>query len=243
MKKYIYCYSKKDFDTICNINDWSDDNPPNENTIALISICSTADVVQNVICSPDNHFFEKNRKNILNLNFDDIDGKEQDIEGGGKAYGITKDQALQIVKFVRDNIEKVQYFFIHCRAGQSRSQAVVRYILDTYSRIYELAINPDNPPNTPNPFVLSRLKQAEKIILEEIRLNFIDEGYTVESFVSDIYGGNWAVIKIKEIEYEIYYWPNNGTTHIGKWVWGKDDNVYEADDYNFWNEIRKFVKK
>lgn len=243
MKKHICCYSKRDFDSICNINDWSDENLPEENTIALISICSTPDVVRDIIREPENHWFGDNHKNVLNLNFDDIDGKEEEIPGGGKAYGITKEQALETVKFIRDNIDKVSYFIIHCRAGQSRSQAVVRYILDTYSRIHNLETLPDNPPRTPNPFVLSRLKQAEKIILEETRLNFIEEGYTVESFVSDIYGGNWAVIKLKELEDEIYYWPNNGTTHIGKWAWGKDGKVNEADDYSFWSEIKKFVKK
>ena len=162
---YCYCYSRKEFIGICASNRWSDDTPPPINT-AIISICSTEDVRnEDNSGEPDNHVFEKNHRNVLNLDFDDISQKEEEIETG-KAYGISKSQALEVVKFIRDGIsEGINYFIIHCGAGRSRSQAVVRYILDTYSRIRDIIIRPDNPPTTYNSYVLGQLKKAGKIIL------------------------------------------------------------------------------
>ena len=67
-------------------------------------------------------------------------------------------------------------FWIHCRAGQSRSQGIVRYILDCYPDIV-WKTRLDNPCETPpNIDVVAKL---EKNILERCigkqRYKFVDE--------------------------------------------------------------------
>ena len=93
---------------------------------------------------------------------DDI-GEEEIPWGNYVLKGISDSDAEAVVKFVEKNKDK--NFMIHCKAGQSRSQAIIRYVLDFYGGEDEWEINKDNPPITPNQFVLSKLKRSYYNIL------------------------------------------------------------------------------
>ena len=133
MKK-LYCYNRWAFEDMCKKNGWNDKNLPAD--AAFISICGTKDCQEYVIKEREFHYFEEKHDNVFNAVFDDITEYRQPIpeEVGkyrkGYCYGLDTKQALDIVEFIRKNLGKD--FYIHCRAGHSRSQAVVRYILDMY---------------------------------------------------------------------------------------------------------------
>ena len=70
------------------------------------------------------------------------------------------DEAFTLVKWIDKRIKKDNTIYIHCAAGISRSQGVVRYILDTYGDEYDIKTNPNNPCLTPNIHVVLMLKRA-----------------------------------------------------------------------------------
>lgn len=153
----VYCYSKRDFERVAAKNGWSDANPPVD--WAVISICCKPEVVDNLLNGDDSHYFAVNHENVLNVEFDDI---TQDVEHisdpgvGFTAYGLDNKTAKRIVNFIDSHAG--MDFMVHCRAGKSRSQAVVRYITDTYDGYDET--NPDNPCQFPNIHTLNKLKKA-----------------------------------------------------------------------------------
>lgn len=71
-------------------------------------------------------------------------------------YPLNYKQADEIVKFIEAH--KNCDFYIHCAAGVSRSQAIVRYILDTYFD-HQWKIRRENPPICPNIHVVRMLKR------------------------------------------------------------------------------------
>lgn len=94
-----------------------------------------------------------------------------DIEGAGKPFNthytnnighevylhaLDYFDAKRIVDFINNNINCD--FFIHCSAGVSRSQGIVRYILDTYKDI-NWETKEDNPCICPNIHVVRMLKR------------------------------------------------------------------------------------
>ena len=82
--------------------------------------------------------------NVLNVEFGDDDRMSSEI-------------AEKIAEFIDENIDK--NFYIHCSAGKSRSQGVVRYILDVYPEV-DWETRQDNPCITPNFHVVGELKHA-----------------------------------------------------------------------------------
>ena len=152
----LLCYSQYEFDEICKANRWDSDSIPNEN--AYISIIGSPDCIKHYLREPQEHYFKENNARICNLEFDDI-SEDYRIWKGLTFYGISMDQAEELVKFIENN--KGKNFYIHCLAGQSRSQGVVRFILDTYPDIYtEKDTRIDNPCETPNIDVVVKLKRA-----------------------------------------------------------------------------------
>ena len=137
----LLCYNKKDFDRLSGDPGFS-----------YISICGTLD-------EEETHKLDEDFYDVLNLNFDDI-AEDTMPWGNYNLTGISDTDAERVVKFIEERKDK--NFMIHCSAGQSRSQAVVRYILDTYGGEDRWEINKDNPPTTPNYFVLGKLKQARE---------------------------------------------------------------------------------
>ena len=153
----IYCYSKKTFEKLCAARGWNDSNPPADT--AVISICCKPEVVDNVLGGEDPHWFGKEHDNVLNVEFDDITEDVQHITDPGvgfTAYGLDPATARRMVAFIRDH--RGMDFAVHCRAGKSRSQAVVRFIMDIYPEYDET--NPDNPCMFPNVHTLGKLREA-----------------------------------------------------------------------------------
>lgn len=160
----LYCFSERNFNNEMRGNNWIDNVP---NNVAVISIL--------YVYNEGDHWFN-NSENIINLDFDDLtpDGvvaetlfdeitddfvcKVDKDDPSKWFYPLNHEQARLLVDFIDKNIDKD--FYIHCNAGESRSQGVVRYILDTYpERNWEL--NKNNPCDTPNWHVVNLLKRTK----------------------------------------------------------------------------------
>lgn len=70
------------------------------------------------------------------------------------------EEAFDLVEWIDNRLKRDNTIYIHCAVGASRSQGVVRYIVDTYKFDYNIKLNPNNPNNTYNPHVLMMLKRA-----------------------------------------------------------------------------------
>lgn len=153
--KNIYCYSHPEFDLKCYNQGWSDSNIP-EN-IAFISIIGTKECQDHYLEEKENHWFSSGVSNrVLNLEFDDISDKTFTWKGHVFS-GISSEQSMSIVNFIESNINCD--FYIHCRAGRSRSQGIVRFMLDMYPNQF-MQGRPENPCISPNYFVVKQLKRA-----------------------------------------------------------------------------------
>lgn len=161
----LYCYSHSNFRRKLEAEQWNDENLPLDS--AFICIGCTPECQE--YCGPSFALFDtfdlnNSHSNVLQVRFDDIDSQTvvaEDSNVAGRFYtitGVTDAQAKIIVDFIDNNIGKD--FYIHCNAGKSRSQAVVRYILDAY-RNMEWELNPDNMNVTWNNFVYKKLMNAK----------------------------------------------------------------------------------
>lgn len=154
MKK-LWCTSFIEFEQIAIENNWDKEVP---NDIAIISI-NYSNLVEN-----ERHICKSNT-NVLNLNFDDVDPTTYGLSEDESCYidndiilvFFTNEMAKQVVEFIEAN--KNKNFYIHCSAGISRSQAIVKYIKNVYYE-YDWETNPNNPCLYPNGFVFQKLKQA-----------------------------------------------------------------------------------
>ena len=70
------------------------------------------------------------------------------------------EESFKLVDWIDWRIKNDDTIYVHCTAGASRSQGVVRYIVDTYGNDYDIKLNPNNPNNTYNPHVVMMLKRA-----------------------------------------------------------------------------------
>ena len=103
-----------------------DDNVENTN-IGLISIIGTPECIKYWIMEDDKHYF-KDHTNVLNLDFDDIDGCDI-IYNGHHFKTMRIEQAEKTVDFIESMIENgVETIICHCKAGLSRSRAVAEFI-------------------------------------------------------------------------------------------------------------------
>jgi hypothetical protein len=83
----------------------------------------------------------------------------------GTVRAMTYEEALKIALFIDNQIKSgVKNIIIHCSAGISRSQGIVRYILDTYGDTYDIVTREDNPCITPNYHVVRMLKRVKRIL-------------------------------------------------------------------------------
>lgn len=131
-----------------NYFQWNDSNIPED--VAVISIVGSK--------SKNSHYFVSKKDNVLNLEFDDISDDDL-LYYNSDLVPFTKEQAIESVLFIKNNIGKD--FYIHCEAGKSRSQAFVRFILDYFPKYYSIeSTNYRNPCITPNIDVLSKLKRV-----------------------------------------------------------------------------------
>ena len=83
------------------------------------------------------------------------------------------EEAFDLVKWIDVLIQSKNVFYIHCAAGASRSQGVVRFICDTYKDRFDIQLNPYNPNNTYNPHVVLMLKRAYR----ELFMKNTDDSY------------------------------------------------------------------
>ena len=136
-------------------------NVDNLKDTAFISIIGTKECLKYYLDEGETkHFFMNNHENVLNLDFDDI---STDVNYDGHIFKTMRmEQAEKAVDFIEDMVNQGRTtFYIHCRAGKSRSQGVVRYILDSFPD-YDFEERPENPCTTPNYDVTSKLKQIER---------------------------------------------------------------------------------
>ncbi len=140
----------------------------------------------------EDHWFKTTNDRVLNIDFDDVspdlwwhddmydkamnDSNQNKyfdysyVNSCGKItelHALNYNQAYTIVKFIEDHRDCD--FYIHCSAGISRSQGVVRYVLDTYG---DYETNPDNPCICPNMHVTRMLKRVYR---EKYNSAFTDE--------------------------------------------------------------------
>jgi len=183
MKKF-YCYSKYLFDMLMEKSGFFNPNDLPHN-VAIISIGAPWN-------EQEDHWFKTTNDRVLNIDFDDVspelwwnddmydeamnDDKQAKyfdysyINSRGnvtKLHALDYNQARAIVNFIEEN--RNCDFYIHCSAGVSRSQGVVRYALDTYG---DYKTNPDNPCVCPNVHVTRMLKRVYR---EKYNSAFIDE--------------------------------------------------------------------
>lgn len=160
----LWCNGFQGFKKILETNNWNDSNLPDN--AAFISICCT----ETDNSSYETHLLSDNHDNVINLDFDDINGytlknqfPDDDYVKDNPARGLNDEQGLQLVKFIENNIGKDIY--VHCSAGVSRSQGVVKFILEYYNDYYkESDTNPDNPCKMPNQHVFDVLRKFYAVI-------------------------------------------------------------------------------
>ncbi len=150
----LICYCQEEFD-----EKFKDHGLPDG--ACAISIIGTPDVLREYLEEPDTTHALPDGPRVLNLEFDDI-GREFYERNGLKAYGITDSQAAEVVRFLERAVQEGLDIYVHCRAGQSRSQAIVRYVKSRWPGPWET--NPLNPDDTPNYYVLGKLRENENTI-------------------------------------------------------------------------------
>ena len=181
----VLCYSHEGFNDYMREREWY--QKPGDDT-ATISICSPNDD------DPMYWFQDMPYGNNINLDFDDFDPSKywdhdmydelldkfmftvdsetdwifkSDNCDTGKLKAMSYMDAYMIVNFIHNMlIRGVRTFVIHCSAGISRSQGIVRFIQDTYSDRYDIVTRKDNPCITPNIHVVRMLKRIYRNNIE-----------------------------------------------------------------------------
>lgn len=130
----IYVLPQVEFDELCKKECWIDDTADKLQDKAFISIIGTQECRTYYLEEPNvSHWFKKNHSNVLNLDFDDL---SEDIVWKGHTFkAMTENQAHKMFQFIEVN--KGKDFYIHCRAGISRSRAVGMFIANFYNDIYK----------------------------------------------------------------------------------------------------------
>ena len=160
----IKVLSHENFDAICYKHGLDDDTldemVSQENYLyAFISIIGTPECRKYYLEDETSHWFKREHLNVLNLEFDDV---TEDLNWKGHLFkAMTEKQADQCIEFLEKNKGKI--FYIHCKAGISRSGAFGRFIFDFYNqdKVYkEEEFEKDNSHIRPNNHVLRLLKRA-----------------------------------------------------------------------------------
>lgn len=167
MMHTITVLSHLKFDKFMQDNKWVDCNVDNLKDSAFISICCKPEIKKNYLedykHETDEHWFKKSHKNVLNIEFDDI---FEDITETkfGKAFGITIDQAKEITNFISENYNNgVKNWYLHCRAGRSRSAATGIYLMEFLQAHGENVKDNDFQKDRVNSLVYNRLREATNV--------------------------------------------------------------------------------
>lgn len=155
-EKAITVFSHKNFDRYCMDMLLTDEVVEMCNDKAFISIIGTEECQKYYLEEEEKHFFKENHPNVINLEFDDLD---KDIEYKGHTFkAMSQEQADKLYQFIEYNKDKD--FYIHCRAGVSRSCAVGRYIHDVYGGFKDIIYLNNNIAPSYNVHVHALLKRA-----------------------------------------------------------------------------------
>lgn len=163
----INVFSHLKFDKLMQDNKWVDCNVDNLKDTAFISICCKPEIKKNYLedykHETDEHWFKKSHKNVLNIEFDDIFEDTLETEYG-KAIGITIDQAKEITNFISENYAKgIKNWYLHCRAGRSRSAAIGIYIMEFLQAHGEQVKDNGFQKDRVNSLVYDRLSEATNV--------------------------------------------------------------------------------
>lgn len=155
----VMCYSWYGFQQELNRNGWRDGNLPSDWVFVSIGNYKPKDSEPHILSECEQ---------VINLNFDDISGyciwdalpmeewTPEKKEAYKDVYGMSDTDAERLYTFLKKHIGK--NVMVHCSAGISRSQGVVRFLTDCYPDIYT-ETNPDKPCVMPNQYVSSMLKR------------------------------------------------------------------------------------
>ena len=182
--KNIICLSKNSFDSLMESKGWVD---APEQGVSCISICETEDYnkhwfkhwhenIFNLDIDDTSPFwcgkheadcydkslalYNDNKVKLSNAYFNNVYISGSNREFCSLIHVLDYEEAFALVKWIDFHIKHEDIIYIHCAAGVSRSQGVVRYILDTYGDEYDIKTNPNNPCLTPNVHVVLMLKRA-----------------------------------------------------------------------------------
>jgi len=92
-------------------------------------------------------------------------------------HALDYEEAYNLVDWIDWRIKHDETIYVHCAVGASRSQGVVRYIVDTYGGEYDIRLNPNNPNNTYNPHVVMMLKRAYRKFCNDIYKKDVNDSY------------------------------------------------------------------
>lgn len=92
-------------------------------------------------------------------------------------HALDYEEAYKLVDWIDWRIKHDETIYVHCAVGASRSQGVVRYIVDTYRNEYDIRLNPNNPNNTYNPHVVMMLKRAYRKFYNDIYEKDVEDNY------------------------------------------------------------------
>ena len=109
----------------------------------------------------DIHYFDKDYKNVLNLEFDDV--TDQDSEGN---VLFNREHGEKIIEFVELN-KHVETLFVHCLAGVSRSGAVGLFLNDIYGNETYYEFCNSNTKIKPNFYIVALLRRIYNNIPNE----------------------------------------------------------------------------
>ena len=136
-------------------------NVNNLKDTAFISIIGTKECLEYYLDEGETkHFFMSNHENVLNLDFDDI---STDVKYDGHIFKtMSMEQAEKAVNFIEDMVNGGRTtFYIHCRAGMSRSRAFGEFIYRTFGENFDIEYEDRNGYTTIlNQGVLRRLNHA-----------------------------------------------------------------------------------
>lgn len=187
----LYCFSKSEFEEYMEDMGFEDDPPYSTAIISIGNFSNDEDHyfnghLENVFninfddCSPywykekfEDAFDEAERLYKKGITLTDASALKKStmffdrviIDDDGNFQTIHTfnfNEAARLVMFIDKYVKSGADFYIHCGAGISRSQAVVRYILDVYVNT-NWETRKSNPCITPNEHIVRMLKRAARI--------------------------------------------------------------------------------
>lgn len=174
-KRLLYCYGCREFNDLAQVRKWSHDGrnlSPGLCVVSILSSCDqsefgerrwfTEDGNDERICLldfSDGGLTDESEIDLFDFSRPDRDHLYIDKAADGLYNPMSAGQAAYLARFLDLNVKKGMNIMVHCSAGASRSQGVVRYVLDMYPHI-NWSTRPDNPCLTPNMHVVRMLKRA-----------------------------------------------------------------------------------